>query len=137
MHYTNRCKQYWMSKWSDADIGLCNKHIFTRRFLNINLDVEIKFEEVNKTNSNLISTQKTNQTEEDTSSMCDEHSLSPNNGLREYSDRRKDMPPTDMPDAAGDIENDPYSCAPCVTRDVANVLPSHTTNVVEDVVNDP
>ena len=47
-----------MGKWSNGNIGLLKKHNFTRAFLNINQDVEIQFEEVNKSNSNLISTQK-------------------------------------------------------------------------------
>ena len=54
-HYTNRCKQYWMSKWSNGNIGPCMKNISTRRFLNINLDTEIEFAEVKKRNYNLIS----------------------------------------------------------------------------------
>ena len=42
---TNRYKQYWMSKWSNQNIGLLTKHNFTRRYLNIKQDVKIQFEE--------------------------------------------------------------------------------------------
>ena len=55
---TNKCKQYWMSKWSNGNIGPLAKHNFTRRCLNINQDVEIQFEEVKQSKSNLISIQK-------------------------------------------------------------------------------
>ena len=41
-----------MSKWSNGNIGPCKKHIVTRRFLNINLDVEIQNEEVKKNGQN-------------------------------------------------------------------------------------
>ena len=89
-HLTNKCKQFWMSKWSNGNIGPLKKHNFTRGFLNINQDVEIQFEEANKSNSNLISMQKINETEEGMSSNCSEHSLQPNNGFKECLDKRKD-----------------------------------------------
>ena len=69
-HSTNKCKQYWMSKWSNQNIGLLTKHNFTRRYLNIKQDVKIQFEEYKKRKSNLISMQKTNETEGDMSSIC-------------------------------------------------------------------
>ena len=109
-HSTNKCKQFWHSKWSNGNIGTLNKHNFTRAYLNINLDVQIEFNVVNNLGSSLISIQKTNKTVEDMSSNCTEDSLRRFDRLREYSDKRKDMPPTDMPD---------------VTIDVANVLASH------------
>ena len=81
--------------------------------------------------------QNTNEVEEDMCSNCTKHFLRTNNGLGKYLEKRKDMPPTDMPDAAGDVVNDPQIRTPFVTRDVANVLPSHNTCIAGDVVNDP
>ena len=125
-HITNKCKQFWMSKWSNGNIGPLKKHNFTRGYLNINQDVEIQFEEANKSNSNLTSTQKIIETEEGMSSNCSEHSLKPNKGFKEYLDKRKDMLPTDMPDVTEDVVNVLPSHTPCVTGEVVNVLPSHT-----------
>ena len=56
-HATNKCKQYWISKWSDektTQIWLLKKHNLTRRYLNIELDVKIYFEEVKKHKFNSI-----------------------------------------------------------------------------------
>ena len=56
-HVTNKCKQYWISKWlneNTTQIGLLTKHNLTRRYLNIELDVKIDFEEVKKLTFNLI-----------------------------------------------------------------------------------
>ena len=64
------------------------------------------------------------------SSNCNEHSLRPNNGLKKYSDERKDMPPTDIPDVTEDVVNALQSHIPCVTEDVVNVLPSPTANSI-------
>ena len=144
-HENNRCKQYWSSKWiskQNSTIGHVNRHKLTRSYLHIDHEIVLEYEclkrrKLTKSNSNLISMQNINQTEEDMFSHCTKHLLRPNNGLKEYPDKRKDMLPTDMPDAAGDVVNDPQSRTPCVTGDVADVLPSHTTDVAGDVVNDP
>ena len=47
-HVTNRCKQYWLSKWS-KDKG-CNtqRHHFTRNYLNIKQEEVVEFEVVKK-----------------------------------------------------------------------------------------
>ena len=45
-HASNKCKQYWISKWSGGNpvtTGESLKHSFTRRFLNIEQDVKIEF----------------------------------------------------------------------------------------------
>ena len=125
-HSTNKCKQFWHSKWSNGNIGTLNKHNFTRAYLNINLDVQIEFNVVNNLGSSLISIQKTNKTVEDMSSNCTEDSLRRFDRLREYSDKRKDMPPTDMPDVTIDVANVLASHIPCVTGDVEYDQPSHT-----------
>ena len=52
-HASNKCKQYWIIKWSDesrSQIGLLKKHNLTRRYLNIQQDVKIDFEEVKNVN---------------------------------------------------------------------------------------
>ena len=45
-HASNKCKQYWITKWSGGNnvtTGESLKHIFTRRYLNIEQDVKIEF----------------------------------------------------------------------------------------------
>ena len=41
-HSTNRCKQYWLSKWSNDKGGNTSRHYFTRNYLNIEQDVMIE-----------------------------------------------------------------------------------------------
>ena len=112
-----------------------------RSYPHIDQDIELEYEslkrrKLNEGNYNLISMQKINETEEEMSLDCTKYLLRPNNGLKEYPDKRKDMPPTDMPDAAGDVVNNPQICTLCVTGDVANVLPSYKINAAGGVVND-
>ena len=40
-HSTNRCKQYWLTKWSDEG-GNKSRHYFTRNSLNIGQDAMIE-----------------------------------------------------------------------------------------------
>ena len=45
-HASNKCKQYWVSKWSGGECvtqGEILKHSFTRQYLNIEQDVKIEF----------------------------------------------------------------------------------------------
>ena len=55
-HPSNRCKQYWTSKWGatrDCSTSGNNvNHVFTRQYLNINQDVEIEYDSYK--NENLI-----------------------------------------------------------------------------------
>ena len=53
-HKSNKCKQYWITKWSGGNnitTGESLKHIFTRRYLNIEQDVKIEFTNLKKRKS--------------------------------------------------------------------------------------
>ena len=81
---------------------------------------------------------ETIETNEYISTTCTEDPLLPqNSAIKEHSIKWKDMPPIDIPNAAGIVINGPKSQTPCMTRDVANIIPSQTNNIVGDIVNDP
>ena len=53
-HQSNKCKQYWGTKWSGGNNvtpGESLKHVFTRRYLNIEQDVKIEFTKLKKRKS--------------------------------------------------------------------------------------
>ena len=132
-HVSNKCKQYWVSKWSNEkclQTGLLKKHNLTRRYLNIQQDVKIDFEEVKKRKSNLIATNVKNATKKHMPSHCAKQPVNPESGLIGISVNMKDMPPKDMPDAAGDVVSDTQGRTQIVTGDVVSVRPSH--NNTED-----
>ena len=126
-HVTNKCKQYWISKWSNENtmqIGLLKKHNLTRRYLNIEQDVKIDFENVKKRKVNLISTNE-KEIRKDMPSNCSEQPVNPEFEFTGISNNRKDMPPIDMPNVTGDVVNDTQGHNPIATGDVVSVLPSH------------
>ena len=91
---TNRCKQYWLSKWS-KDKG-CNtqKHHFTRSYLNIKQEEVVEFEVVKKSKSSFISISNAKQTKGNLSTIDTEHPLiAPHSTIKKCSDQWKDMPP--------------------------------------------
>lgn len=52
-HETNRCKQYWLSKWVTHDnstIEHVSKHKLTRSYLHIDQDIELEYETLKKEN---------------------------------------------------------------------------------------
>ena len=107
-HVTNKCKQYWISKWSNENttqIGLLKKHNLTRRYLNIEQDVKIDFENFKKRKVNLISTNE-KEIREDKTSNCSEQPVNSEFEFTGISNNRKDIPPVDMPDVTGDVVND-------------------------------
>ena len=123
-HVSNKCKQYWISKWSNENrlqTGLLKKHNLTRRYLNIQQDVKIDFEEVKKRKSNLIATNVKNATKKHMPSHCAKQPVNPESGLIGISVNMKDMPPKDMPDAAGDVVSDTQGRTQIVTGDVVSV----------------
>ena len=73
-HQSNRCRQYWDSKWGEdrskyLNQGCTLKHMFTRRYLNIEQKVVIDFTSFRKRKSSLIETtnKDNNHTETDSS----------------------------------------------------------------------
>ena len=135
-HATNKCKQYWISRWSDektSQIGLLKQHNLIRRYLNIELDVKIEFEEVKKRKFNLVTINEQNTQCEDMPSNCIEQPVNPEFGFTGISNNRKDMLPIGMPDVAGDVVNDTRGHTPLVTGDVISVLPSHPLARNEDL----
>ena len=70
-----------MSKYTTNEIQFLKERNLTRRFLNIEHDVKMEFNELKKRKSNLIYIKKTKETEGRMSSNCSKDPASPLLGL--------------------------------------------------------